>query len=112
MSGLLWFPRVSQGSARPPWCMARTLFASVQQCRPACCARPRGRARAGWSGGRLSSPTAVFDRSAGRRVTPPDRCHLHPNRYNAYRTAMLAELLPERRHVARGLFGPLRSKFD
>jgi hypothetical protein len=32
MSGLLWFPRVSQGSARPPWCMARTLFASMQQC--------------------------------------------------------------------------------
>ena len=34
MSVLLWFPRVSQGSARPPWCMARTLFPSMQQCPP------------------------------------------------------------------------------
>jgi hypothetical protein len=36
MSGLLGFPRMPQGSARPPWCMARTLFASMQQCRPGC----------------------------------------------------------------------------
>jgi hypothetical protein len=42
MSGLLWFPRVSQGSARPPWCMARTLFASMQQCPPGC-DRPNAR---------------------------------------------------------------------
>ena len=33
MSGLLGFSRVPEGSCLPAWCMARTLFASMQQCR-------------------------------------------------------------------------------
>ncbi len=38
MSGLLGFSRVPEESCFPAWCMARTLFASMQQC-------PCGRAR-------------------------------------------------------------------
>jgi hypothetical protein len=84
MSGLLWFSRVPERSSLPARCMAKTLFASMQQCRltwytsscalragPARCARPGGRARAGRPAGvhghHRPAPqlTPTIDRVAG-----------------------------------------------